>query len=135
MTFLLDSSAVLAYMRSEAGCQRVQQLFQQPETSVLLCSVTLAEVARRLRQLGASSEQAWERVNLFLQLVDETVPVDETVARESDRLVSGATSRLPLIDALIAAAALTRQAVLVHRDIHFRHIPPGLLQQLDLTPT
>lgn len=60
------------------------------------------------------------------------VPVDEDVARESDRLSRKATARLPLVDALIAAAARTRQAVLVHRDTHMRLLPAELLPQLDL---
>ena len=39
---------------------------------------------------------------------------------------------LPLVDALIAAVAQAKGAVLVHRDAHMRAIPPELLQLNDL---
>ena len=40
--------------------------------------------------------------------------------------------RLPLVDALMAAVAQARNALLVHRDEHMRAIPPELLRQNDL---
>ena len=44
----------------------------------------------------------------------------------------GLPERLPLIDALISAAARFRSAKLVHRDAHMRAIPPEEIEQLDL---
>ena len=132
MTHLLDTSAVLAHARGETGAERVQRLFEQEDSSLLLCSVTLAELARRLRELGASPDEAWEQVSSYREAVDEVVPVDEAVAREGDRLSLAATARVPLVDALIAAAATTRQAVLVHRDVHMRGFSADLVPQLDL---
>lgn len=132
MTHLLDTSAVLAHARGEPGAERVQQLFEQEDGSLLVCSVTLAELARRLRELGASPEEAWEHISSYREAVDEVVPIDEVVAREGDRLSLAATARVPLVDALIAAAATTRQAVLVHRDAHMRGFSAELVPQLDL---
>ena len=132
MTHLLDTSAVLAHARGESGADRVQQLFEQDEGCLLLCSVTLAELARRLRELGASPDEAWAQIAHYREAVDEVVPVDEAVARESDRLSLASPARLPLVDAFIAAAARTRSAVLVHRDSHLRGLSAGLLPQLDL---
>jgi predicted nucleic acid-binding protein len=40
--------------------------------------------------------------------------------------------RLPLVNALIAAVAQTRHAILVHRDEHMRSIPSALVRQEDL---
>jgi predicted nucleic acid-binding protein len=40
--------------------------------------------------------------------------------------------RLPLVDALIAAAALSRDATLVHRDEHMRALPENRPPQIDL---
>ena len=132
MIHLLDTSAVLAHARNEAGASQVQELFERDDASVLICSVTLAELARRLRELGASPDEAWEKISGYKQLVDGIVAVDEAVAQESDRILIQTPSRLPLVDALIAAAAKTRAAVLVHRDTHMRSIPPAALIQLDL---
>lgn len=41
MTHLLDTSAVLAHIRNEPGALRVQQPFEQEQTSLLICSITL----------------------------------------------------------------------------------------------
>jgi predicted nucleic acid-binding protein len=131
MNYLFDTSALLAHVRGEPGAEWVQQLFEREEGELLICSVSLAELARRLRDLGASPEEAWTQISDYLQAVDEVVPVDQEMAHESDRLSVSATTRLPLVDALIAAAACTRQAVLVHRDSHMRGVA-GVVQQLDL---
>lgn len=132
MTYLLDTSAVLAHLRGERGAERVQQLFEQDQNTLLLCSVTLAELARRLRALGASAEEAWQQISHYQEAVDDVVPVDESVAQESDRLSLAASARLPLVDAFIAAAACVRSAVLVHRDAHLREVAAAGLRQLDL---
>lgn len=132
MTYLLDTSAVLAHIRDELGTERVQQLFEEENSSVFLCCVTLAELARSLRELGATSLESWEKIEEYLLVVDEVVSVDSSVARESDRLTIAAEKPLPLVDGLIAASACIKGAVLVHRDAHLRSIPADLLSQLDL---
>jgi predicted nucleic acid-binding protein len=132
MIHLLGTSAVLAHARKEAGAARVQELFEREDSKVLLCVVTLAELARRFRELGAKPDEAWETIDGYRQLVDGFVAVDESVARESDRILIETPSRIPLVDALIAAAAKTSGAVLVHRDAHMSSIPPGTVVQLDL---
>jgi predicted nucleic acid-binding protein len=132
MTHLLDTSAVLAHLREEPGAKRVQELFDREEGELLLCSVSLAELARRLRELGATPEEAWQTIDGYCQAVDAVVPVDESTARECDRLLIATPERIPLVDALIAAAARSRQAVLVHRDTHMRSIPAAMVPQLDL---
>ena len=130
--FLLDTSALLAHNRGELGCDRVQEIFEETGARVLVASVTLAEFARRLRDLGATVEDALQEVENYLLVIDEVVPVDEQVARDAFRLGCETPERLPLVDALIAATSRTREARLVHRDHHLTAIPPHLLQQLDL---
>jgi predicted nucleic acid-binding protein len=43
------------------------------------------------------------------------------------------TERLPLADALIAAAAREWGACLVHRDRHMASIPASVVEQIDLS--
>lgn len=43
-------------------------------------------------------------------------------------------ARLPLVDALIAAAAQSRDAVLLHRDPNFTTIPKAQVKQRMLAP-
>ena len=132
MKVLLDTSACLAHFRGESGADQVQELFVRDDVDILLCSVTLAEMARRLRELGVPKAQIWRIVADYEDLAVEIVPVGTEIARKSDEICLKTTSRLPLADALIAAAAASRGATLVHRDIHMRSIPRSRVKQIDL---
>ena len=132
MTYLLDTSALLLHFRQEPGAEHVQQLFDQEEAVLLVASLSLPEMARRLRDLGSPPTDARRVVVEYRATFAEVVPVDATVALASFDLSVQLPERLPLVDALIAAAALSRQACLVHRDKHLRTIPASILPQLDL---
>jgi predicted nucleic acid-binding protein len=54
---------------------------------------------------------------------------DASIARQAFVLGLEANSRLPLSDALIAAAAQSIAAVLVHRDPHFAALQPESIKQ------
>ena len=132
MTFLLDTSAWLAHYRQEAGGERVQALFDDPEAEILSVSVCLTEFARRMRDLGASRQQIRETLTNYKHLFSKMVPVDEAVAQTAFEIICGTPQRLPLVDAIIAAAAQLQGACLVHRDEHMRAIPERLILQRDL---
>jgi predicted nucleic acid-binding protein len=84
---------------------------------------------RRLRELGFSSAEAQETTSTYRELVTNVEAIDATTALSAWRIIDQNHNRLPLIDALIAAAALERKAVLVHRDKHMAAIPSSLLAQ------
>jgi predicted nucleic acid-binding protein len=132
MRYLLDTSALLAHHRREAGGEAVQALFEAEDAELILASVSLTEFGRRLRELGASEAEAEETISSYQLLFAEVVAVDAAVARAAFLIGCRTPRRLPLADALIAAAAQARGAVLVHRDEHMRAIPPGLVRQQDL---
>lgn len=69
----------------------------------------------------------------YQELLNEIVPVDEGVALAAFDIGCEMTERLPLADALIAAAAHERGACLVHRDRHMASIPASVLEQIDLS--
>lgn len=133
MRYLLDTSAVLAHSRGEAGGDRVQALFDEPGSVMLAASISLTEFGRRLRELGASPGEARQAAAEYALVLDEVVPVDARVALTAFDLGCEATRRLPVADALIAAAARERGACLVHRDPHFSSLPQHLLPQEDLS--
>jgi predicted nucleic acid-binding protein len=126
--FLLDTSAILSHFRQETGWQRVQEIFEG-EADVLIAAPTLTELIRRLRELGFSSAEAQETTSTYRELVTNVEAIDATTALSAWRIIDQNHNRLPLIDALIAAAALERKAVLVHRDKHMAAIPSSLLAQ------
>ena len=130
--YLLDTSALLAHYRNERGAERVQALFEEEGGKILLASVSLPEFARRLRELGVDDSGIGEALVGYKLLIDEVVSVDSAIAEASYDLIRRLPERLPLIDALISAAARFRSAKLVHRDAHMRAIPPEEIEQLDL---
>jgi len=131
--FLLDTSALIAHHRRERGWGRVQGLFEDADHECLAASVSLTEFARRLRDLGATIEETRQTAEDYRELMDEVVPIDEAVALSAFDIGCRTPQRLPLTDALIAAAALERGARLVHRDRHMVSIPAAVVEQLDLS--
>ena len=111
----------------------MQALFEADETELILASLSLTEFGRRLRELGALEAEVEEILSNYQLLFTEVAPVDTSVARAAFVIGCRTPRRLPLVDALIAAVAQAKDAVLVHRDEHMRPIPPSLVRQEDLT--
>jgi predicted nucleic acid-binding protein len=132
MRYLLDTSALLAHYRQESGWEAVQALFETDEAEIIMASVSLTEFGRRLRDLGAPEAVVERTLADYQLLCTEVAPVDAAVALAAFTIGCRTPRRLPLVDALIAAVAQGRDALLVHRDEHMRAIPPDLLRQNDL---
>lgn len=132
MTAVLDTSALLAHHRDEEGADRVQSLFDDSENELLIVSVSLTEFGRRMLELGASLEEVEKILAGYNHLLDGVVPIDGNIAMNALTLATKACKRIPLVDSLIAAVALQKQATLVHRDQHFENIPTTLLKMESL---
>lgn len=132
MRYRLDTSALLSHYRQEAGWEKVHALFEDNEAELLIASVSLTKFGRRLRELGATETEVEENLNSYQLLFSEVAPVDSAAARAAFLLGCCAVRRLPLVDALIAAVAQSKAAILVHRDEHMRSLPITELEQLDL---
>ena len=128
MTHLLDSSAFFAFFFDEPGRHRVEELLREPAVDAGLSVLTSVELWARLKaeECDETFEQEWED---HLPLFERIIPVDLPLCLKAITLRRAATARLPVIDALIAAAAVEHDAVLVHRDPHFKSIPAHLLKQ------
>jgi len=124
---LLDTSALLAHYRAEAGADRVQELLEDDGVDLALSAVTVTEFARRVAELGAEPNAARDAALQYARLVTEVVPVDAAVAIRAFEISATASGRVPLVDALIAACASVLGATLVHRDPHFQSIGAGLV--------
>ena len=129
---LLDTTALLAHYRNEAGAVQVQALLDDSEQNILISAISITEFARRLEALGASLADARATTLEYAGLADKIVTIDTAIATRALELGSTSTARLPLADALIAACASIQEATLVHRDAHFDAIPDSLLKKRNL---
>lgn len=125
--YLLDTSALFAFMEDEEGAERVEEILREGE--VLLPFPVLLEVYYiTLRE--RSEQVADERYALLRSLpATEIWRVDEPVLLTAARLK--AQHRLSLADALIAAFALQYRAALVHKDPEYEPLT-GMVQQESL---
>jgi predicted nucleic acid-binding protein len=115
---LLDSSAVFALIEDEAGADRVEEVLR--EGDALLPWLALLEVHYITRQ-EAGEEEADRRLVLLKGSGCEIVwEVDEALVLAASALK--AEHRLSLADALIAAYARRRGAVLLHKDPEFEAV-------------
>jgi predicted nucleic acid-binding protein len=130
--YLLDTSALLAHYRQETGWDEVQGLFEDDEAELMIASLSLTEFGRRLRELGAADSAVERVLSEYELLFNDVVALDTAVATAAFVIGCRTPRRLPLADALIAAAAQARDAVLVHRDEHMRPIPAELVRQREL---
>lgn len=132
MNLLLDTSALLIHFFKEPGGDRVQELLADESNVILISSVSITELARRLVAMGYGVDEANTTSLSYASLADRVLPVDTAAAVRAFELSSLSRERIPLTDALIAACASIGSAALVHRDAHFRTIPADLLQRVDL---
>lgn len=128
LTYLLDTSAWIAHIFQEPGCEHINCLFDEDGSSIGICAVSLAELQGRLKALGSDAqfELLWE---FYRPLFNHVVSVDASVALRAIALKRAATDRLPRLDAFIAGAASLHEAVLIHRDAHFQCVPADRLKQ------
>jgi predicted nucleic acid-binding protein len=109
---LLDTSAVLTLIEDESGAERVEALLRQAD--VLLPWAVLLETHHiSLQERGRA--EADRRYALLLALGATVIwEVDEPTLLLASEMK--ARHRLSFADALIAAYALRRDALLVHKD-------------------
>ena len=132
MTYLLDTSALLAHYRQEVGWEAVQALFDDQLAHIAVSCISIAEMSRRTTALGVPREVTRKVVGDYVSLMDAVCDIDSETAWRAFDLCMKIRERLPLVDALIAATAGVRSACLVHCDRHFDAIPSDLVQTLPI---
>ena len=82
-----------------------------------------------MNALGASRDDIATTLENYCRVFSSVISIDESIARKAFLLGLEAESRLPMTDALIAAAAHSVEAVLVHRDPHFAALTSKSIKQ------
>lgn len=117
---VLDSFALIAYFRDEAGAEEVEKLLLQTskrDTSLLLSEVNYAEVKYSI--LRKDGHSAWNKAKgvlegLPIEILPTTRPLADSAADFKARF------RLSLADAFAAALTKERRAEIVTGDPEFK---------------
>jgi predicted nucleic acid-binding protein len=124
--YFLDTSALLSHYLKEAGARRVQAILEEEGSEVSISALSVAEMARRLVAMGADLASARSTALEYAGLA-AVASIDTATSVRAFELGSACETRLPLVDALIAASAQVAEAILIHRDPHFNGIPAELI--------
>ncbi len=111
-TFVLDTSALMAFIEKEEGAERVKDVLRH--NPIILPWIALLEVVYiSRRELG--EEEALTRYALLKQLKARIIwEADETLMITASRFK--ASNKVSLADSIIAAFAVLNKATLLHKD-------------------
>jgi len=125
--YVLDTSALFAYMTDERGADLIEKILASGEDRVFIPWPVLFEIYYvTRRRLG--EKEADRRYVLIKELPATFIwQVDEPVLLTGARLKS--QFRLSFADALIAAIAIRRNALLVHKDPEYEALGKILRQK------
>ena len=113
--YLIDTSALLSFIEDEEGADCVEQALKQKET-IVPWPVLLEMYYITLQEEGQS--EADRRFALVKQLqVNISYEMDEATLLTAARLK--ARHRVSLADAIVAAFAIRKDAILMHKDPDF----------------
>lgn len=117
--YVLDASALLAYIYDEPGADRVGEILQDEEARVYLNAATLGEVFYDLLQEEGKAA-ALEALARIRNIGIEIVPLDEELALRTAQLKS--SFGIPYVDGMAAATAEEYEATLVAVDPDFERV-------------
>lgn len=134
ITHVLDTSAILAHYLCEPGAEDVNAILAEGPDAAGISLIVLVELRGRLAEVAADSQEAERAFKLYTETLTTVLPFSRETADAAMELRAVTRPRLPLVDALIAASAKERGAILVHRDPHMATIPASLVNQHVLPP-
>ncbi len=111
-SFVLDTSALLAFIEQEAGAERVREVILK--NSIIIPWLSILEVVY-ISQRELDEEEAVTRYALLKKLDANIIwDADEALLLNAARIKS--THSLSLTDSVIAAIATQHKAILLHKD-------------------
>ncbi len=118
-SFVLDTSAILAFWNDEKGADQVEKILRAPGSKIYISFITLMEGKYLLwRRVGKEAADEFERMirNLPLLRVDVLSSILNYAAEIK------ATKKLSVADSWIVATAIEMGSVLVHKDPEFEQV-------------
>lgn len=123
MKFLLDTCLISELIKREPNPRVLPWLESQDETTLYLSVLTIGELQKGISKLPDSHKklelQAWVSKDLVARFEGRLLPIDGEVATGWGRLLGVAEKqgkKLPVMDSLIAATAITHNLTVVTRN-------------------
>lgn len=126
--YVLDTSALLAYVENEAGTNQVEELLRSAidgNVALFISTVSCIELFYISWQ-EQGKEIARERLKLLSQLMIFQEPLDGDLVELVGEIK--ATKMMSFADCCVAGLAKLKHAVLVHKDPEFEQIEAEILQ-------
>ena len=119
-SYLLDTFCWIELFQGGAKAGAVKRILGEKNAVLLVSSLSLAEIAAKLSAIGKSQEVS--QVLAAITAKASVVEIDAEIAGSAGRLWAQhhAKEGIGLIDCVIAASALARNASVVTGDPHFK---------------
>ncbi len=119
MSFLIDTCALSELVKPRPSSQVRGWFENTPKTSIFVSVLTLGEIRKGIMMLGRGQRRlrltTWLETELPMWLGERVLPLDAHVADHWGRLTARC-QRLPVMDGLIAATALSYSLTVVTRN-------------------
>lgn len=126
--YVLDTSALLTLRDDEPGAERVSESLQQAQLGTVCCCGCFMSLMEVLYRVWRDEGEAAGRLAHEQCLALPIVWLHETPALLQRAAAIKATHPLSVADAWIAACAIERGAILIHKDPKFKVVP--VLQEM-----
>ncbi|MCI0554186.1 MAG: PIN domain-containing protein [Anaerolineae bacterium] len=125
-SFVLDTSALMAFIEKEEGAERVREILLKKSTIIHWLSI-METVYISQRELG--EEEALTRYALLKKLNAKIIwDADEALLLNAARIKS--THSLSLADSVIAAITAQYKAILIHKDPEYEPLQDVLEMEI-----
>lgn len=126
--YVLDTSALLAYIDEEEGAEEIEGLFKlalEDKAEIFISVISSIEVFYISWQ-----EQGKEFAKERLKLIEDLPLIQESLGREITQFIGKikATKSMSFADSCIAGLSKLKKAILVHKDPEFDQIENEIKQ-------
>jgi toxin FitB len=122
--YLLDTCVISEYIRKQPEMKVIRWLDLQPEENLFISVITIGEIKKSIVKIEFSQPKKYQKLNQWLQNLIQRfdrriVALDREILIDWGNICGKfeqSARKLPVIDSLLAATAITNQLTLVTRN-------------------
>jgi len=120
MSYLVDTNVVSELLRSEPNRAVIEWVQKVPTESLYLSVLTIGEIRNGIERLGTSKKRSrivmWLEQELPAWFEDRILNINTEIAEKWGFILARSKEKVPAIDSLLAATALTYNLKIVTRN-------------------